>query len=155
MRFLNFGIVALSSLFAATSAAPTLTQELPAIKDINLEQPSVDTILNRRTDDVVCQKLSTTLVEVKKHTTIINSTISSVDGTTDKSEIISTVKHECTIIIQLVTSLVGDITVLLTDITTITGDVKDEVVGLVLELLLEILMTLNGVITHLKISEFS
>lgn len=153
MRFLNFGLVALSSLFAASTAAPTVAVGDLATIDINaVKLPSVE-LLNSRSDNVVCNKLQTTLVEVKKHTSIINATVSGVGQVTEKSKIIVAVKGEVTIIVQLLTTLVGDITVLLSDVTSITGSVKNDVISAVVELLLEILFTLNNVIVQLKISK--
>jgi hypothetical protein len=163
MRFTSFGLVALSSFFAASSAAPTVLSGLPIVSDVTglplvsdvttTVAPGVEVELNRRTDSVICEKLKATLVEVKEHTAIINSTISGVTATTDKSKIIISVKSEVTLIVQLLATVVGEVTVLLTDVTTITGSLKNDIISVVVALLVEILMTLNGVITALKISE--
>lgn len=156
MKFLSFSLVALSSLFAASYAAPTASPaDVVPAPDVSVPKPlDVADTLDRRTDSVVCSKMKTTIVEVKKHTSKINSTMEGVTysvSEADKTGIIKLVKSEVTIVIQLVATLVGEVVELLG--STVEAVEKEELVALVLELVFEILYTLKHVIETLKISK--
>jgi hypothetical protein len=53
--------------------------------------------------------------------------------------------------VQIVADLCAELSVILGESTEIVGEVKDELVSLVLSLVFEILFTLNGVVAALKI----
>ncbi|KAJ4368221.1 hypothetical protein N0V83_006577 [Neocucurbitaria cava] len=157
MKFLNLGLLTLSSLFAASSAAPAPQSSLVPTLPIDVKQPGVEVEveLNSRADSVVCSKLKTTLVEVKKHTSKINSTVETVGKTIseeDKVGIITLVKSEVTIIVGLISTLAGEVVELVGE--TLEKVEQEELVQLVLELVFEIIFTLKNVITVLKISIF-
>lgn len=157
MRFTSFGLFAISALFATTSAAPTaLDVAVPAVADVQVKTPIVSGLISR-TDavDDVCSKLVATVAEVKKHTSVINATISGVDHLHITKELTVTIKGEVTAIVQILVDLSGELSVILGETTELVGDVKTKVVGLVVELIMEILFTLNGVVTTLKICKYS
>ncbi|WYZ44816.1 hypothetical protein EsH8_VIII_000132 [Colletotrichum jinshuiense] len=178
MKFFNVGLVALSSLLATSSAAPAIqglpsgvdipkipsvpVQDLPS--DVEIPKvPSVNTpvnvdadVLSSRAEQVVFTKVQTTVVEVKKHCSTINSTVEGVSGgqvSEKKADIIKLVKSEVTVIVTLIQTLVGDIIELVSETTEIVGEEKEKIVGLVLELVFEILFTLKNVLKVLGISK--
>lgn len=165
MRFAS-SIFALSSLFAASLAAPAPQSNLPAVLETGdvtvlpteLDLPKSDTedlALSRRTqDNPIIVQLTGCVENVKGHTASINKTIAGQIDLGNKGQIIGSVKSEISIIIQLVTSIIGEVTGLLTGSVAITGEIKDEVVKLVFGLIVEILFTLQGVLAVLKISIF-
>lgn len=155
MKFFGFSLVAISSLFAATYAAPTAQESsLVHVPELNLKEPVRDA-LKARTDDVLCSKMRTCIVEIKKHTAKINSTCSSVHGPVfgdAKAELIEAVKDEVTIICGLISSLTGEVFGL---VGGVIGEIqRDELIGLVLELILEIVCTLKNVLLILKCTIF-
>lgn len=163
MKFLNFGLVALSSLFAASCAAPTAESLTPALPKA-LPEKDIDVIHARDEHSEVYNKIQTTLVEVKKHTAKINGTSGANQRRTDlpygvesvpaKDEIIKVVKAEVTIIISLIHTLVGEVVQLLSGPVEIVEKEKNAIVGLVLELIFEILFTLKKVLAVLGISKY-
>lgn len=156
MRFFNFGLVALSGLFATGLAAPAAQGEIKA-----REVASVDIdVLDTRAEQVIFTKIQTTIVEVKKHTSVINSTVEEVGGcgpcaAQKKEKIVSLVKSEITIVVGLIHSLVGEVVELLSDAVEIVEEDKQKIIGLVLELIFEIIYTLKSVLKTLSISKFN
>ena len=152
MKFLNLGLFTLSSLFAASSAAPAPRSSLVPTLPINVKEPGLELELNSRSDSVVCSKVQTTLVEVKKHTSKINSTVETVDITISKEDrisVIELVKSEVTIIVGLISTLAGEVLELVG--VTLEKVEQEELVQLVLELVFEIVFTLKNVISILRI----
>ncbi|CAO2653153.1 Nn.00g025640.m01.CDS01 [Neocucurbitaria sp. VM-36] len=157
MKFLNLGLLTLSSLFAASSAAPAPQSSLVPTLPIHVKQPGVEVEieLNSRADSVVRSKLNTTLVEVKKHTSKINSTVETVGKTIsneDKLGIIESVQSEVGIIVGLISTLAGEVVELVGG--TLEKVEQDELLKLVLELVFEIIYTLKNAIAILHISIF-
>ncbi|KAK7450942.1 hypothetical protein Landi51_05258 [Colletotrichum acutatum] len=163
MKFLNLGLVAISSLFATSLAAPAI-QGLPTdvtdvakVPVVHIPIAPETDVLDKRTE-VVYTKVQYTIVEVKKHCSTINST---VDGVTKgqiaqkKADIIKLVKSEVTIIISLIHSLVGDIVELLGETVEIVGEEKEQIISCVLELVFEIIYCLKHVIKVLGCSKFA
>ena len=131
-----------------------LNVEVPSIADVDV--PAVGLALNARTSgEDVCGKVSATLESVKKHTAVINATISSVKDISHTSEVSVTIKGEVVAIVQIVADLCAELSVVLGESTELVGEVKDELVSLVLSLLFEILFTLHGVVVTLKICKCS
>lgn len=169
MKFLNLGLFTVSSLFAATSAAPAYgaTSAAPASYAATSAAPvsyattvptlpgndkAPSTELNSSSDSVVCSKLKTVIVEVKKHTSTINATIVSIDmniSKADKTSIIKLVQSEVTIIVGLIGTLTGEILGLVGE--TLEKVEQEKLLSLVLELIFEIVFTLKNVIAVLKI----
>ncbi|GJC78803.1 hypothetical protein ColLi_01641 [Colletotrichum liriopes] len=155
MKFLNIGLVALSSLFATTYAAPASNGLLPDLKVPEVPKVPSTEILDKRAQ-VVHTKVQYTIVEVRKHCSAINSTVDGASGgqvTEKKEDIIKLVKSEVTIIISLIHSLVGEVVELLGETVEIVGEEKEQIISLVLELVFEILYTLKNVIKVLGINE--
>ncbi|KAF2733340.1 hypothetical protein EJ04DRAFT_565251 [Polyplosphaeria fusca] len=157
MKFLNVSLFALTSLFAASSAAPTAQgTSLIHVRSADVKNPVTNIeALNVRTDDTICEKVQATIDEVKKHTLKINSTISSISGSIseeDKTRITTTIKGELTVVIQLINTLVGEVVGLIGD--TVGNVEQDKLVSLLLGLILEIACTIKNVLLVLKISIF-
>ncbi|KAF6789010.1 hypothetical protein CSOJ01_14910 [Colletotrichum sojae] len=155
MRFFNFGLVTLSGLFATGLAAPTAQGEIKAREIANVE---VD-VLGTRAEQVIFTKIQTTIVEVKKHTSVINSTVEEVGAcgpcaAQKKEKIVSLVKSEITIVVGLIHALVGEVVELLSDAVEIVEEDKQKIVGLVLELIFEIIYTIQSVLKTLSITIF-
>lgn len=176
MKFLNIGLVALSSLLATSYAAPTngllpdVEVEVPKVPDVAVNVPEVPKlpalptlpktpateILDRR-GKVVYTKVQETVVIVKKHCGAINSTVDGVAGgqvAEKKEAIIKLVKTEVTTIVSLVNKLVGEVIELLGESVEIVGEEKQEIISLVLELVFDIIYALKNVIKVLGISKF-
>ncbi|KAK1489393.1 hypothetical protein CCUS01_03440 [Colletotrichum cuscutae] len=163
MKFLNLGLVAISSLFATSLAAPALPGLPTDVTDV-AKVPVVHVPVVPETDapvkrtEVVYTKIQYTIVEVKKHCSTINST---VDGVTKgqiaqkKADIIKLVKSEVTIIISLIHSLVGDIVECLGETVEIVGEEKEKIISCVLELIFDIIFCLKHVIKVLGCSKFT
>ncbi|KAK1969324.1 hypothetical protein LY78DRAFT_735996 [Colletotrichum sublineola] len=176
MKYLNLGLLALSSLFASTYAAPTNAgldglvpdTKVPALNNVEVpatnnvpvlsELPVSDVVSNvNKRAQIVHTKVQTTYVEVVKHCDAINKT---VDGTTggqtsqQKADIIKVVKSEVTIIISLINSLITEVGELLGETTEIVGDEKDQIISVVLQLVFEIIYCLQKVIKVLGITIF-
>ncbi|KAK2037368.1 hypothetical protein LZ31DRAFT_612096 [Colletotrichum somersetense] len=177
MKYLNFGLVALSSLFASTYAAPAtgvnglvsdaklpaLNAEVPATPDVpvlsGLPVPPVSDVVDKvnKRAQIVHTKVQYTYVEVRKHCSAINSTVDNTTGgqvQQKKADIINVVQSEVTIIISLINTLVTEVVDLLGETTEIVGDEKDQIISSVLELVFEILYTLKNVIKVLGITIF-
>ncbi|EFQ33967.1 hypothetical protein CGRA01v4_12453 [Colletotrichum graminicola] len=175
MKYLNLGLVALSSLFASAYAAPANavdglvsdSNNLPALKNapatpdvpVLSEFPGVSDAtdkVNKRAQ-IVHTKVQYTYIEVRKHCGAINET---VDNTPPgqvqqkKADIIKLVKSEVAIIVSLINTLITDVVELLGESTEIVGDEKDQIISSVLQLVFEILCTLQKVIKVLGITIF-
>lgn len=152
MKFLSLGLVAISSLFAAASAAPATNVSPAPSFPVHAKERGVGIELEARTQKVVCSKMTTVLVEVKKHTAKINATVESVDwniSRKDKSAKIILIKGEVSIIVGLINSLAGEVLGLVGE--TLGKVEQEELVKLVLELIFEIVFTLKRCISVLRI----
>ncbi|KAK2001938.1 hypothetical protein LX36DRAFT_667609 [Colletotrichum falcatum] len=160
MKYLNLGLLALSSLFAGACAAPAST----GLESLPIKTPGVPvnelpgsgdlTKVDKRAM-IVHSKVQYTIVEVKKHCGAINSTVDNTGGQVqNKADVIKLVKSEVTLIIGLVNTLVGEVCELLGDATQIVGEEKDQIISSVLELIFEMLCTLQHVIKVLGITIF-
>ncbi|TEA18510.1 hypothetical protein C8034_v010946 [Colletotrichum sidae] len=157
MRFINLGLVALSTIFATSLAAPA-AHDIASPDGLVSAQVDVDVLDTRAAQQqVVLSKIQTTVVEVKKHTSVINSTVAGVCGTCiaqKKESVIALVKSEVTIIVGLVHALAGDVVGLLSGTVEVVEEEKQKIVAGVIELILEIVYTLKNVLKVLSIGIF-
>ncbi|TDZ71688.1 hypothetical protein CTRI78_v001864 [Colletotrichum trifolii] len=162
MRFINLGLVALSTLFATSLAAPA-AHDIASPRELVSAEVDVDVLDSRapqqqqQKQQIVFSKIQTTVVEVKKHTSVINSTVAGVCGTCiaqKKESVIALVKSEVTIIVGLVHALAGDVVDLLSGTVEVVEEEKQKIVAVVIELILEIAYTLKNVLKVLSIGIF-
>ncbi|TDZ15789.1 hypothetical protein Cob_v011255 [Colletotrichum orbiculare MAFF 240422] len=159
MRFINLGLVALSTIFATSLAAPA-AHDIASPGELVSAEVDVDVLDSRapqQQQQVVLSKIQTTVVEVKKHTSVINSTVAGVCGTCiaqKKESVIALVKGEVTIIVGLVHALAGDVVGLLSGTVEVVEEEKQKIVAVVIELILEIAYTLKNVLKVLSIGIF-
>ncbi|KAL0942875.1 uncharacterized protein CTRU02_200761 [Colletotrichum truncatum] len=154
MRFFNF--VAISSLFATSLAAPATQGEVSIVKARDV--PAVElNVVEARTAQIVCGKLQTSLIDVRKHTSAINATVTGVCRSCvaqQKANIIKSVKGEVTLIVGVIHSLTGEVCGLLSGSVEILAEEKQQIISLVFELIFELLCTLKRVLALLGCNVF-
>ncbi|KAF2809372.1 uncharacterized protein BDZ99DRAFT_463201 [Mytilinidion resinicola] len=141
MKFSSFSLFALSGLFAGAFAAPVASSQRDVVARDTGYGPVTETVSHVKTITILTQLVS----DVKVHTGAINATIVDVViDETSKLEITKLVQNEVKQIIAIISTAIKGITELEV-IQLVEADLKT-VVSLLVELIVEIVFTLQGVV---------